>query len=262
MTWLCRFRNVLPSTSLAKILAGALLIMPHFQLSASTPTIVLATDYNPPFSYKDDGTAKGLYVELAQALTNSLPVKLEIVFCPWARCVKMVEQNQAHMLIGLSKSPEREKHFYFLKQPFFQTSNAFHFFYMYPEHEIKTHAQLKQKIIGKIRGSAHTPEFDNDKSLNTVDALDVRSMINLLRKKRIDSFIYLGGAVQTYLDAYDAQNEIKRSPYSIEQKLSGYIVIANEWQGNELKAQLDNRMEMLLESGFIDDLYKRYDIKK
>jgi len=62
----------------------------------------------PPFSWNEDGRAKGLLVEIAQAIGEELGLKVEHAGYPWKRAQEMVRNGEADSFLTVSTAERRE----------------------------------------------------------------------------------------------------------------------------------------------------------
>jgi polar amino acid transport system substrate-binding protein len=68
---------------------------------------VVSTD-NPPFNYEEGGAPRGLGTEVLQAIAADAGLELHIVFLPWQRALREVEQKPDTLIFTLARTPERE----------------------------------------------------------------------------------------------------------------------------------------------------------
>lgn len=86
-------------------------------------TIVLANSYPRellfcianwnPYEYIEGNKAKGVNVEIVEAVANTLGITIRWKAYPWARCINMAEYGDVDGLMSLYRSTEREKFLYY-----------------------------------------------------------------------------------------------------------------------------------------------------
>jgi len=79
-----------------------------------------------PFSYEENGTPKGFYVDSLQRIMKTLPAyRVEIRFVPWARAIEEVKSGNAAGILGVYHRPD-ERPFLNHSKPIFQEEVAVH----------------------------------------------------------------------------------------------------------------------------------------
>lgn len=220
---------------------------------------MLAIDHSPPYSFEINGQAKGLLIEFGQKLAAEANLELEILFCPWARCLQLTKSGSADILLGLTKNKQREKDFQFIEPRLFVTKQPFAFYYVKPEMEVKNAFDLDHRLIGTTRGSIYYPSFDNNERLQKVELNDISVQIKMLKQGRIDTFIYVSGVVEPYLKQYDPDGEVKISSYHAHNEINGYLVLSNNSTVSE--KLLTQAMGKLDKIEFMQSLFNKYGIK-
>ncbi len=234
-----------------------LLLLINVQVSWASETnkLVFGFDHSPPYSYLDeDKAARGTMVDLVKKLAIESQLSFEFVFCPWARCISLIESGHIDLLAGLSKSEERQAHLLYIEPPIFSQNASLGFYIQDPRIKIDSYGDLENLVIGKLRGSQHFAQFDTDKQLNTVSAKDVETLFSLLKNGRIDTFIHMNETIAPYLVQYDPQNTVKRAAYSQEVSQKGYLVLSKHSGKTELFDTLSKALSELKAKGAFESL--------
>jgi len=98
-------------------LIALLCVLPVAELKATgtiSDQLTVYTEENPPFSYVENGEAKGLYVDLILELFSQLGIqkkRSDIIVAPWSRAFKETKLRKNSMLFSMVRSPERESSF-------------------------------------------------------------------------------------------------------------------------------------------------------
>lgn len=216
----------------------------------SNTTLTFATDNSPPYAFEQDGQAEGIYVEIVKALLNNSGVRPEVIFCPWARCMQLVENGEVDMIAGVVKTPQRQQKFTFIEPAFYTSTSPFGFYYLQPQNNIVDADDLKRMTIGKLRGSVHYPAFDQADDINTVAAIDVPSLIALLQRGRIDAFIFHSQTAIPYLNG----TGIKLADYQVNHVSQGFFAVTRHASLPVPVEELNLRMAELVQSGTIERL--------
>ncbi len=62
-----------------------------------------------PFSYEENGEAKGIFLDLVREAFRRMDYKFSMKFYPWARGLNMLENGNVDALCTTAKQPERER---------------------------------------------------------------------------------------------------------------------------------------------------------
>ena len=236
-----------------------LLATPQRVAYAQKQLMSVAIDHSPPYSYIDEkGRPRGLIVDVMDSLSAKLPYAFEYVECPWARCLKLVEQGEIDLLPGIKKTPTREAVFVFIEPAFFNQANHFRFYSLKTSKPITQFDDLTSLTIGALRGASHTPEFDDNSSINKTLFVDVSSMFNALEKQRIDAFIYHDDTINPLLNEFDTRNAITASPLNLPGKRQGYIVISKDSKHIMRIPEITEQLSNMVENGDLERIFKQY----
>ncbi|NLC52672.1 MAG: transporter substrate-binding domain-containing protein [Firmicutes bacterium] len=78
-------------------------------------TLVLLGNENlAPIVYNDNGTAKGVAVDLAKAIGDNIGYEIKVMAVNWAQAQTMVLNGEAEGLLQINPSPERNELYNFL----------------------------------------------------------------------------------------------------------------------------------------------------
>ena len=239
---------------------SALILLGLFSsvVSASNK-LVLAIDHAPPYSYEQEGQPKGLLIEFAERLAQESRLELEVLFCPWARCLQLTKSGRADIMLGLTRNSKREADYQFIEPELFITKQPFAFYYVKQEMEVKNELDLEHRIIGTTRGSNYYPEFDNNPRLQKIELNDIAVQIKMLKQGRIDTFIYVSGVVEPYLAQYDLEGQVKTSSYQAHNEINGYLILS---KNSVLSAErMSKTMTKLSDINLMQTLFSKYGIK-
>ncbi|WP_196772892.1 substrate-binding periplasmic protein [Pseudodesulfovibrio alkaliphilus] len=89
---------------------------------AQADDLHVMTERYPPFSYQVDGEPRGFCVDLVRRILDRLGLEdTEIIFYPWARAYRALQEEDGRVLFPLSRSPAREHLFRFVGPVFEDT---------------------------------------------------------------------------------------------------------------------------------------------
>lgn len=254
-----RFRNVWLSRTLVLFFVTSFC---HTNTVVAHP-FNLAVDHSPPFSIVDSNQrAHGIAVDLVNALLKPIGhSKLKFITCPWARCLVLTEEGEADFIVGLVKTPARLKKFAFIEPAFITSTNEFGFYQLSSSKtKITSMSDIEKLTVGVQRGAMHFEEFDNNKKIDKVNLLDIASLIEMLKKQRIDVFVMPRVSAEQYLVKYDANKTIKRSGFIVTEPTGGYIVFSKKSKHISYLPELNKSMKQLHSSGKIKNIMSKYNL--
>jgi polar amino acid transport system substrate-binding protein len=223
--------------------------------SAELKTIRLATYLEPPYSDFKDGQYTGVNLTIIQLFAKKLNKTITYVRCPFARCLSLLKNNGADIVLGIRKTTKRAEFLSYLPEPFYiQYFPLLFFMRKNDEMKIEKYDDLKKLTIGTLRGASYFEPFDHDESLTKVELINYTQLIQLLLKGRIDTFLEREESLAPWIDADVYQNEIKLAHYQFNKAIGSYIAIA---KNSALHAELNAFAAMqqtLLDNGEIDAL--------
>ena len=112
-----------------------------------------------------------------------------------------------------------------------------------------------------MRGAAHFPRFDNDKTLTKVEALSEHNAFDMLLKSRVELVI----AVETTADHASVflqrpSQEIVKMPYRYKDIIYGHIALSKQFARSELADKIQDRLNTLVLNGRLTELVKGYNL--
>jgi polar amino acid transport system substrate-binding protein len=130
---------------------------------------LLGFDDYPPYMYLQNDTPAGIYPDIVTEAFRKVNLEIHIVILPWKRALKLAELGKAG-LIGLLKTPERQKFLEFSEDFFSETlvflvksGNKF------PYNSIK---DIYGKSVGINQGFTHGEEFNHAREQGLIKVSD------------------------------------------------------------------------------------------
>jgi len=80
---------------------------PPGEEAAKRPVLFLGNDALPPMNFMQGGKPAGIVVDLARAIAERMPSRVDIRLMPWAEAQRLVLEDQADALLQINSSPER-----------------------------------------------------------------------------------------------------------------------------------------------------------
>ncbi|NQZ88295.1 MAG: transporter substrate-binding domain-containing protein [Colwellia sp.] len=134
---------------------------------------------------------KGFHVKIIKYISRELEVDVEFLYAPLGRRVRMLSIGQLDLLVGLRKTPEREEHFIFIK-PFYRLGKPSSGFYINTQTKnfIDKNATSRIKLIAMATGSTYIQDYKLEFPYEVIQVVSLVQGIELLKKGRVDAFIY------------------------------------------------------------------------
>lgn len=140
------------------LLCSSLAVLPPAR--AAQVELLIAAESFPPFSYMQDGQARGLDWELVQAVLAKLGARARLQVLPWKRAMLDIERGELDAVIGATRGDlnEREELLAFPDEPLYSTHSRFYFRRDQP-FVFDGLFTLKGKIVCVLAGYNYPPDF-------------------------------------------------------------------------------------------------------
>lgn len=224
---------------------------------ASNNELRVAIFLEPPFVDLVDGKLVGENMDIIHLLakkSNLLPIYLR---CPPVRCLTMVKNGQADMMMGVSKVPSREEDLIFIEPPYLFQQQPLRFFTRKNKKlSINSFDDLEELLIGTLRGAVYFPQFDNNQTIKKIELTSRIQLVNMLLKGRIDTFLEREESVLPLLPEKDYQDKISIADYQYNMPIKSYIVLSKH---SHIKAHAEKIAQVLtkiIEDGTIKSIIK------
>jgi ABC-type amino acid transport substrate-binding protein len=217
--------------------------------------LIVAVFLEPPYLTLLDDQLVGEHVDIINLLASAIKFQPVFIECPPVRCLAMVKQGKADMMIGLSKSLAREKHMIFLK-PAYHVQKQPLYFYTSKDTAIRINSynDLENLVIGTLRGAMYFSYFDNDNTLKKVEVTSRKQLVSMLLKGRIDTFLEREETVIPLLTAAQYQHKINVEKYQYNKPINSYIVISKQSKVKNYTEQLSQALAEAMADGTIDKI--------
>jgi polar amino acid transport system substrate-binding protein len=205
---------------LARLTCRTLLLLPLLAALAcgvparAEPPLVLAFDELPPWKTQDGKAYRGAYTAIVRELARRAGVRLEIANCPLKRCLFMLEQGRADIVIGLKETPERQRYLHFLRTPY-RDHSADKVFYVQKQKgtPIRSYADLAGLRIGVKLGAEYFERFDHDSTLAKAAVRDMEANFRKLALGRLDAVLIPEDQGEALVAQLGLQAQVAKAPY-------------------------------------------------
>ncbi len=226
--------------------------------SAAPAKLNVAVFLEPPYVDLVSNKLVGENIDIIHLLANSIGLKPAFLHCPPVRCLTMVKQGKADMILGLSKSTAREKYFIFLQPPYLLQHQPLRFFTL-KENKLKisNFSDLNPLLVGTLRGAMYFPLFDKSQVIKKVELTSRKQLVKMLLKGRIDTFLEREETVLPLLSTTEYQNKITMADYQYNKPINSYIAISKQ---SKVK-RYANELSQVLAKAIADGTIERIRIK-
>lgn len=227
---------------------------------AAAEAVVLVTANYPPFSYEENGEAKGIAVELIREAFSRLRQEIRIEFVPFARAVELVKNGDADGVFPFAFSEERAVFAQFsseklLSDPgslFVRTDSALIF--------TGDYSRLSGYSIGMQRGTNHGPAFMQALStygIKTDNAENQEQNIQKLLAGRFDILVGPRLVVSYAARKTGKSSEIKLL-YSGISEGHAYLAMSKRRNRENIIHGFDREIKKMRQDGSYEKILKTY----
>ncbi|ALO36255.1 hypothetical protein CMT41_17090 [Colwellia sp. MT41] len=219
----------------------------------------IATYLEPPFVDFVDNQLVGPNIEIVKLLAKALTLKAVFVRCPFARCLSMTKRGQTDMILGLRNLPERQKDLIFIEPPLLVQRQPLRFFTLATkEIVINNFEDLKDLIVGTIRGATYYPQFDNNQTINKVEITSREQLVKMLLKGHIDVILEREESIVPLLPKTEYLQKIALANYQYDKTVNSYIALSRHSANSRYAALLSQHLAVAIENGTIDSIRAKY----
>jgi polar amino acid transport system substrate-binding protein len=227
-------------------------ILFNFSL-AENGKLNVAVSLDPPYVDLVENKLVGEDIDIINLLAKSIKLKPVFIQCPFVRCLAMVKSGQADMLLGLSKSVDREKDLIFLNPPYSIQHHPLRFFTLKEKKlTIKYFSDLNSLLVGTLRGAVYFPLFDENKTIKKVELTSRKQLVSMLLKGRIDTLLEREETVLPLLSVAEYQNKFVMADYQYNKPMNSYIAISRQSAIKRFANKLSQVLAKALSDGTIE----------
>lgn len=241
------------------LLATPLLAMPP--LRADMPVLKLAMYHSPPYYFTEDVVEPhGLSLDLLKPAARQLGLRIEVVVCPFPRCLKLAEQGEVDILAGLLHSPEREQYLHFIRPAMMNFVSSFVFYSRHDQTQtIHRVEDLQGSTVTVMRDAVYFAEFDKAENFKKVAVNTEAISLDMVHKGRADYAITVEQTADgSFATAGLNKTDLKRQPYHVNQNIRGYLAFARQSPNFQLAPKLEQLLEQQYRAGMFHLLWQKY----
>lgn len=231
----------------------------HAETAAERP-LVLAFNRILPWTTENDGVYGGAYTEVMRELARRSGMTLQIKPCPLRRCLFMLEQGDADVMIGVRDTPRRSAYLQFLQTPYREHS-ADRVFYVRKGGNIviNEYADLAPLRIGVKFGAEHVRRIEHDCNLHKEAVKDMEANFQKLALGRIDAVLIPEDQGEAVVAELHMEDQVEKAAYRmVDDGPPRAVAVSRKSVSPERLSALESAMRDMQKSGAIAAIYKRY----
>lgn len=221
---------------------------------------VAGTRFAQIYEIGADGAIQGLAVDLLNQLFAGSAQSLRFEILPWQRAQLMVERDEAQILVGPYRNPDRERRYLFSQQAFYEDPMLFYARRGQCQNWSGHLEQMAPGRIAVVQGWSYGDGFDQQRNrLQPATARDLDVGLKMLALGRIDWLASNERNARPLLLAMGLSEQLEACQPAFA-SMRGYFAFPRTAQGARLRDQLDAAMERLKRGGQLRELAQRWQL--
>ena len=244
-----------------RLLAFVFLISMNFKAAANSDTITLALHHNPPYSYTENtDKPKGVVIDILTPIAIELGLNLNVVQCPFARCIRLMRDNEVDIMGSLMRTPERERMLEFITPAYMALYSSFRFYSLAgADFTVSNYEDLQNKRIAVVRGAVYFPRFDNDRDVIKVATTSEGHALDMLTKGRVDLMLAVEQTTDQSLEAMQIPaGAVMKHPFQDQEPILGHLAFNQQFAQSEQAKKVAEAYRELVRTGQLNEIVSRY----
>lgn len=253
-----KYMNARNSVHLAKIFLLYWGVIFCAQAITKPDTMRVAVHPFPPWIIDaEPGKYTGIDIDIIKKVAEEMDQKLELLECPFARCLKMLETGVVDIMTGLFKTSDRQKYIHFVEPGYLRDPPKV-FYRRHDTADWDRYSHLYSIRVGVVRDTKYFPKFDADNNIVKVLIVDNNQLISMLQKGRIDTFIATESTIDYILLQENKRHLFTKATYRHQKPLYSYIGISMKSPLMNYTAELSSTIEKLKQDAFFINTEKQW----
>jgi polar amino acid transport system substrate-binding protein len=230
---------------------------------AATQRISVAIDHAPPYSYaQGEERPRGLLIDILKRVSKEVDFSLQIIPCPFSRCLRMLKDNKVDIMGGLIRTKERENELAFFEPAYMVLNSSFVFYGLHNKNiQLENYEDLYEKRVAVMRGGVYFERFDKDKRLTKVQVPSEQVAMDLLLKDRVDVVVAVEATADHALDVLNQPSyKLRKLAYRHTEQILGHMAASKKFAKDPLYEKIQNKVKELYFSGELDYIVARYSL--
>ncbi len=226
--------------------------LPLYSDKDNEDTIILLGNRSiPPIIYEENGIVKGIFVDIAKAIGETIGLKYEIKAMDWEEAQSKVLAGEAHALLHINSNPERKKLYDFSDSIL---KSEFSIFKKQGNNVINKTADLKGKDVGVEKGGYPYHLLKDYYGINLVIIPNWNKGFEMVESGEIDVVV-----VDKWIGEYELAKSKINCIAALEDPIEiQYSKIAVKKGNEELLALIDGGLKQIKSDGTMEDILKKW----
>jgi polar amino acid transport system substrate-binding protein len=242
-----------------KLALFILLISPALSYGQTT-RIIMVTEEWPPFRINDDKMPsgfRGIDIDIAEKLSESLGIKIEIQHHPWARALEQIRNGHADIITGVAYNKERESFMYYIPVSYYSVRPVF-YARKGKEGMIKSYKDLYGPSVGYSINSVYFEPFDSDTQIKKTGLSTEAQLLQVLALGRIDVIIGTDPNISYEVARLGYRDVLRPTAYQPTEKTELFIAVSRKSPAIARVKKMEQILLDLINDGAIDKIIGSY----
>ncbi len=230
---------------------------------AQQDLVLLSLENFPPYSWEENGKARGINVEAIEEVRrrSGLPIKITLV--PWKRRLSQVQKGEVVGAFLSFRTPEREAYAYYMEPPIHYSTYKI-FVRKGEEFSFSSIQDLYGKTIAKNRGFHITDDFEmavKNQNIDVIEANNMKKGLELLIRGRAKAVVGNVHEVKFFADQLDLSRSIVALPLPIKRPIPAHLIISNKAKiedRDKVIHLLETTLETMRQEGAMEAIQRKY----
>jgi len=221
-------------------------------------TLIMGGHESPPVRIFNNNILSGIHSDILQELLKDTDIELLFKELPSTRSKIMLQNGEIDAYIGMLKTPEREKIYYFCEPPLYEISAKAFYLKKGSGIKIDKYEDLYGLKIGVLRGSLDFKRFNTDEKLIKEYATTNIQNFNKLISGRIDVVIRTENVGDYLVKSKDYSDKIVKADYKYSNYSPSYFVLSRKSKFMEKINIFESNLLRLRENGLITKITNKW----
>ncbi len=238
--------------------APLLLLMVSGAVRASD-TLPLASGDWPPYTQNVSGD-HGLATEIVSAVAAEMGMQAHIQWLPWKRNEVLLRQGRVFAAFPYRKTVDRHREFAFSDPLIFTSTRLFYNAESTAPVPFETFADLRNVLIGGVRGYSYVKEFESVGVNLTVVNSDAQ-LVKMLASQRVDfaAMDTLGGRLLLTDMLGERQASYQMLPKPLYSKSASRLMVSRQYPGYQrLLKDFNRALARIKQQGIYQKILQKY----
>lgn len=227
----------------------------------SEQPLLIVLDNWAPYGFEENGNLKGMDLEVAVAVLKNMGKSVKIEVYPWKRCISMIEQKSADMILDISITPERREFLYYPDEPISIGTTVF----FIRKNQKITYTKLDDLFelkVGAMSGYEYCDEIDQSPiGKNAVRLNKQEQCFNMLLENRIDAVVEVDAVGYYTAKKMKISGKITTIPKAKYCTGGNYLAFAKKPGYERIAVQFSNELKEFKKTEKYKKILMRYGVK-